>query len=160
MGTVQGRVGGSYKGYSINVDVTGSEAQGRIGGKFQGGNLWLHDDGKEITGRVGTKLYSMAINLVRTETGLDGKIGKTCAVELEAIEGGFTGKLGVSLLPRDIVLNWDGEKLSGRIGQDFLGQDLFLQSDDPVDPLLLAAMGCAAYLWFVESAPRGLRLKL
>ena len=160
MGTVQGRVGGKKKGYDIIVELTEDTAQGRIGGKFQGGNLSMQDNGIEITGRVGTKLYSLAINLSRTGTGLSGSIGRNCPVELARLDGAISGKLGVALFPREIKFAWDGEILFGRIGQDFLGQDVTLRGDDQADSLLLAAIGCAAYLWFVESAPRGWRIKL
>jgi len=151
---IKGRVGGKYKGYDINMQLTAESVKGRIGGKIQGGNLEMQITGEAIRGRVGTRIFGYAIKFTRTETGLTGNIGKMYQVEIQQAGNAFSGWMGHSLLPRDIDLIWDNGKLSGRIGQDFFGKNLYLEGDADADPAVLAAIACTSFMWFIETAPK------
>lgn len=157
MKSIKGRVGGNFRGYDIDMQLTAESVKGRIGGKIQGGNLEMQITLAAISGRVGTRIFGHAINLARTETGLTGNIGKMYQVEMQQAGNVFSGWMGHPLLPRDIDLIWDSGKLSGRIGQDIFGKDLYLEGDTHLDPTVLAAVACASFMWFIETAPKGVR---
>lgn len=157
MGVVTGRVGGSYKGYEITQQTAPDSVTGRIGGKLQGGNVELKVSPTEITGRVGGRFAGGNVNLTRSGNTVTGKTGNAYQIEMKQENDTFSGWIGHPRIPRQIKLTWADGKLSGRIGDALLGQDITLDAGD-TDPMLAAVLGCAAFMFICQTPPPGLKL--